>query len=73
MGDSTVTIEVTLFRETEKALLVGASKEDAVWIPRSQIVTTDLEDIGDEGFVEIPEWLAMDKDLEPDDQDWIND
>ena len=73
MGESTVTIDVTLYKETDKAMLVGSCREDAVWIPRSQVITTDLEDIGDDGFLEIPEWLAMEKDLEPDDQDWIND
>ena len=31
------------------------------WLPRSQILDTDMHGVGDEGFVAIPRWLAEEK------------
>jgi len=59
--------EVTLDAETDRAILVrfcDVDKEDAEvgedkwWIPRSLVEATDMEHVGDEGYVEIPEWFA---------------
>lgn len=59
--------EVTLDAKTEKAILVRKSdvdpedaeeNEDKWWIPKSLVEATDLDRIGEEGYVEIPEWWA---------------
>ena len=58
---------VTVFRETEKALLVGASdkgKEYAVWIPKSQVVSSQLthDRYGVQtGDIELTLWIAKEK------------
>ena len=68
----TVRFDVSLIRESEKALLVSIGGEE-VWIPKSQIEDTDVKEPGDEGFIEIPEWLAQEKELDDTDgDDWIN-
>ncbi len=38
-------------------------EENTFWLPVSQILSSDMCDADDEGFVEIPHWLAKDKDL----------
>ena len=54
-----------LHEETEKAILFSdtANKEDAVWLPKSQVEVE--HDGGQERFVTVtlPEWLAKDKGL----------
>jgi len=59
--------DVALIAATDGALLVrivDVDEDDAVmgedqwWIPRSLISATDLHNVGDEGYVEIPEWFA---------------
>jgi len=58
--------EIELFAQTDLALLVGPEgydEEDAVWIPRSTVEDTDLEDVGDVGFLEVQEWVADEKGL----------
>lgn len=61
MGRPTVLVNVTEVKvSTDKALLCVVDGEE-VWIPRSQIVEGDLEDKGDSGEIEIPEWLATEK------------
>lgn len=47
---------------TDKAILVVIGDED-VWLPLSQIVDTDCENIGDAGYVVITSWIAKQKDL----------
>lgn len=66
---------VTVARETEKALLVrvppeGVQREQVyipleLWIPKSQLTHPDNEirKLGDQGFMVIPEWLAREKKL----------
>ena len=71
--DSTFTIEeVVLIAKTDKAILVrgdDVEEEDAVvdlnqwWIPLKEVEWTDLNEVGDEGSVEIPTWLARKKEL----------
>lgn len=58
-------VEVTydsIKRETDKAILFVIGDEE-VWIPTSQIDgdSGDLENEG--GTIEIPEWLATEKEL----------
>lgn len=59
--------DVVLVAETDKAILVrnrDVKEADARtdinqwWIPRSQVLETDLEEEGDLGYVELPGWLA---------------
>lgn len=42
---------------TEDALLCRFDTGDEVWVPR-RFVQDTLEEVGDEGDVSIPEWLA---------------
>jgi hypothetical protein len=46
--------------ETEMAILVEFA-EGEVWLPKSQL--EDWPDLGEEGDVVMPEWLAIDKGL----------
>lgn len=61
---------VVLVHETPLAFLIGWSEGDPVqgeeiWIPKSQVVSTNLSEKGDEGYIEIPKWLAETKNLDP--------
>ena len=60
-----VEICVDLVRETAMAILVDPGDGDEVWLPKSQIVDVEtLPSIPANGVdIEIPEWLALDKDL----------
>ena len=58
-------IQVTLRAKTDKAILVVDDEDNEVWIPESQI-DDDSEiwsssEVGDEGKLVIPEWLARKK------------
>lgn len=55
--------DCTLIKATEKALLIHFDGKPNTWLPRSQIEETDLEKEGDVGYVELPVWLAREKDL----------
>ena len=61
--------EVTVVRETDKALLVVIGdaddpEADEVWIPKSQIdASSEIQKKGDEGTLTISHWLATEKDL----------
>ena len=56
---------VEIIRETPRAFLVAdADPRDAVWVPKSQIVTEeDNVGPGDTSIITLPEWLAMEKGL----------
>lgn len=47
--------------ETEKAILVLNLKDKEVWIPKSQIEVD--HETGDVVDIQIPEWLAIEKEL----------
>jgi hypothetical protein len=53
---------MTKHAETAKALFLSETgeKEDAVWIPKSQI---EIEASGGAYIVTMPEWLAVEKGL----------
>jgi len=62
--------DVTLIVITDLARLVritGVEEEDAEegedewWIPKSHTESTDLDRVGDEGYIELPEWMATKK------------
>ena len=59
-----VEIEVTVLRETDKALLVmiTESKEE-IWLPRSQVVEGEIA-VGDSGSLTITDWIAREKGLD---------
>lgn len=63
MSDN-VWIEGEVLEETELALKLDAGGMD-VWLPKSQIsdYTNEAYQQGDLIEVEIPEWLALEKDL----------
>ena len=58
-----IELKVLKKHETEKAVLVENLKEKDVWIPKSQI-EIDYEDEETSLIdIQIPEWLAIDKEL----------
>ena len=72
-GDDTVVILVSLYRETDDAILVGPPAVDGrekmiqdrmkVWLPRG-LILHDEELEGSRHEYEIPRWLMEKKDLE---------
>lgn len=59
--------DLILVAQTDKAILVrdedvdeedAEDGEDQWWIPRSLIEDTDMENIGDKGYVVVPTWFA---------------
>lgn len=68
MSQSTFELdEVFLVTETDAAKLfrlIDVDEEDAEmgedqwWVPKSLIESTDCYRIGEEGYVEVPEWFA---------------
>jgi SH3-like domain-containing protein len=61
----TLEFEVSVVRETEKAILVRTADGDEAWVPKSQLVAegTDVDGTGDVGTIAIPRWLAEEKGL----------
>ena len=55
---------LTCFITTFKGLRLGKTEEDAVWIPKSQIMDSNIVDKGDSGHIVIPFWLAKRNELE---------
>lgn len=59
--------EVTVVRETDKALLVRYEGED-IWIPKSQIHADSeiysSKQVGETGTLVLPYWLAEEKGLD---------
>lgn len=66
--DDVVRVEnLVLMRESKKAILVkfdDAPEGSEVWIPRSQVEETDLADVGDVGYIEVPYWVAEDRGID---------
>lgn len=56
---SEITITLLKIRETDKAIQVSETENEAVWLPKSQI---DYE-VVNENFIEVtmPEWLYKEK------------
>lgn len=74
----TMEIEVKILRISPKAYLVemfieneesAEPKKTEEWIPKSQVVETDCLAEGDEGTMEITEWIAKQKGLLGDDDE----
>jgi len=59
-----VDMEVALHAETEKAVRVSASGDEAeaVWIPKPQC-EIERTVVGNSCIITLPEWLAQDKGL----------
>jgi hypothetical protein len=55
-----VTIEVTVLRATEKALLCKTGKGAEVWVARNQI-SSGVTEVGKRGNLTITQWLAAQK------------
>ena len=50
-------------RDTDKGLLVRYEGEE-VWLPKSKILEdSEVTEVGDEGILAIPRWLAEEKGL----------
>ena len=71
MPSETVTIEnLELYAETELAILVGppslkrgSTSKDQNLVPRTFLIHSDLNFVGDIGSIEIPRWVAEQKEL----------
>jgi len=64
LSSGTVELDLMVYHETELAYLMGepgADRYDAVWIPKSQL--EDDYEVGEVSEVEMPRWLAIDKEL----------
>lgn len=61
MSDS-VEIDCEIFASTEKAIMIENLKGEDVWLPLSQIEVLK-EDCRQNAVIEVPEWLAIDKEL----------
>jgi hypothetical protein len=61
MSDEQHTIDVTIIRETEKAVLINDGTREE-WLPRSQI---EMEGPDPDGLMQLtaPEWILKDKGL----------
>lgn len=55
--------EVFIKAQTEKAILVEDLNGKDIWIPKSQIEADELFETGQKQSVQMPEWLAIDKEL----------
>lgn len=65
MTDGNVKVDqLTQVRRTEAAILFATSEGEEVWIPRSLIDYMYTNDNTLLSYIEIPEWLAKNKDLD---------
>ncbi len=53
---------VEFVRETDLAVLVGY-EDDEIWLPKSQIEWVGDAEEGDELRIQVPEWLAEEKEM----------
>lgn len=61
MTDDTHIFTLGVLQETDYAILVcDGDEEDAFWLPKSKVETTDTGEVRD---FAIPEWLAKDRGL----------
>jgi hypothetical protein len=65
VANSSFKIDVTLKKKTDAALLVEDEDGEEAWVPLSQVlgdseITQDSE-VGDEGLLSVPGWLAKEK------------
>ena len=61
-----IELRVVYVHATDSAILVDAGLEENVWLPKSQVECDTLFDDMEEGSpydIEIPEWLAEEKEL----------
>ena len=67
--EDTIEIEVTVLQITDEAFLVELenleNKTEEMWIPKRQVKYTDCLAKGDEGTMEITQWIAKHKGLQP--------
>ena len=63
-----VRIYCTLLRISFKAFFIETvnkkGKKITLWLPKSQVHETDCLAVDDEGYMDIPEWLATKNDIE---------
>lgn len=54
---------VNIMQDTEKAVLAELSADVAIWLPKSQIKSSELEENGKTYKIVITEWIAKQKGL----------
>ena len=62
MSNKLIEVAVTILHETVMAFLVDDGINQ-VWLPKSQIKDHEDISIGETLEIEIPEWLAIDKEI----------
>jgi hypothetical protein len=64
MSSKIIELKIQIEHFTNKAILVKNLNDNKVWIPKSQIELDDEElSIGQIQEIQIPEWIAVDKEL----------
>lgn len=70
MDELVVVKNQRLFQETDKAILVGPNRQKPnrqpinYWIPLDFISHSKFDGVGSTSDIEIPRWLAIEKDME---------
>ena len=61
MNNVEITLEI--HHETERSYLVSetGNKDNAVWVPKSQIEVSDPVEVGETVEITMPEWLAKER------------
>tara|TARA_Y100000310_G_C20674733_1_gene812339 strand:- start:2583 stop:2789 length:207 start_codon:yes stop_codon:yes gene_type:complete len=57
-----VEIDCVILNETKDGYLIDDGLRQ-IWIPKSQVFESEIDDVHREGIIIIPEWLAMEKEL----------
>ncbi len=64
MGRSDIVdVQVVFLGETDAAMRVEDAEDNIIWLPKSQVETTDDRVSGNVITVAMPEWLAEEKGL----------
>jgi len=66
--NETTEVEIIFITHTDKAISIRQEEGESIWIPKSLVKNLEDSDYktffnGDEITIEIPEWLAEEKDL----------
>lgn len=62
MSNELIKIDIEIVKETDMAFLTTDGVIKA-WLPKSQIESNELLEVGGTYTIEIPEWLAEEKEL----------
>ncbi len=66
-GDIVAIAGLVFVHQTDNAMkvkFIGEDDKDGVWIPKSKCEGHSFTNVGDEGYVSIPFWMAEEKNLD---------